>query len=158
LGTRSEARQRYRLLEMLRWRAKRSLEFNLHPLHFPSDPRLADGVVLAALHAGLDPEPLIQLAYQARWCHHQNLEDPQILARITDEAGLPGGALVAVAPSADITSIYEQNLQRAIASGVFGAPSFILDGELFWGQDRIEMLDETLTLERPPYVPEGSGA
>src|SRR5262245_28836735 len=67
LPKRHPARQRYRMFELQRWREKRGLNFHLKPQHWPFDPRLADGVVLAAQEAGLDLEPFVTLAFKGAW-------------------------------------------------------------------------------------------
>jgi 2-hydroxychromene-2-carboxylate isomerase len=41
-----------------------------------------------------------------------------------------------------------------LAGGVFGSPSYVLDGEIFWGQDRLDLLDDALTSNRAPFKPE----
>ena len=74
------------------------------------------------------------------WEDQLNLADAETVASLADKAGLPGKKLVARAPSDEVAAIYEQNRQDAIAAGVFGAPVYVLDGEVFWGQDRIELL------------------
>ncbi|MCG6207664.1 2-hydroxychromene-2-carboxylate isomerase [Rhodopseudomonas sp. HC1] len=153
LAKRHPARQRYRLVEMQRWRDKRGVELKLWPKHWPFDARLADGLVLAALAAGLDPEPYLQRAYPAVWQGERNLADPAVLIELADAAGLPGDKLVAHAASDQIRAAYEQNRQDAIAADVFGSPSYVLDGEVFWGQDRIELLGDALKSGRGPYRP-----
>lgn len=62
LAKRHPVRQRYRLIELQRWRDKRGLNFHLQPANWPFNARLADGVVIAVLEAGLDPEPFLQRA------------------------------------------------------------------------------------------------
>jgi 2-hydroxychromene-2-carboxylate isomerase len=151
LAKRHPARQRYRLVELQRWRDKRGLDFKLWPKHWPFDARLADGVVLAALAAGLDPEPYMQRAYSAVWQTERDLADPVVLTELADAAGLPGEKLVAHAASDQIRAVYEQNRRDAIAAGVFGSPAYVLDGEVFWGQDRIELLGDALNSGRAPY-------
>ena len=69
----------------------------------------------------------------------------------TDECGLPGKQLVERSGSDDIGKVYEQNRQDALASDVFGSPVYVLDGEVFWGQDRIELLADALKSGRGPY-------
>ncbi len=65
LAKRHPARQRYRMMELQRWREKRGLNFHLQPQHWPFDPKPADGVVVAAIEAGLDPEPFMRLRVQS---------------------------------------------------------------------------------------------
>ena len=57
------------------------------------------------------------------------------------------------AASDEIAAVYEGNRQDALAADVFGSPVYVLDGEVFWGQDRIELLADALTSGRKPYRP-----
>ena len=152
LAKRHPARQRYRMMELQRWRDKRGLKFNLKPQFFPGDPRLADGVAVAAVAAGLNPEPFMRRAFAGLWEQELNLTDPATVAKLADEAGLPGEKLVTHAVSDEISAAYEQNRQDAIAAGVFGSPCWVLDGEVFWGQDRIELLADALKSGRKAYT------
>lgn len=151
LGKRHPVRQRYRFLELQRWREKRGLDFKLQPKNWPFDGRLADGTVIAALEAGLDPDAFLRLAYAAVWEKEENLADAAVLTRLADEAGLPGKQLVERSPSAEITAKYEQNQKDAQAGDVFGSPAYVLNGEVFWGQDRIELLDDALKSKRAAF-------
>jgi 2-hydroxychromene-2-carboxylate isomerase len=151
LGKRHPVRQRYRMLELQRWREKRGLNFHLQPKHFPFNGRLADGVVLAAIEAGHEPDAFLRRAFRAVWEDELDLGDPETLIRIADEAGLPGKTLVQRSPADHISAVYEQNRQDALTAGVFGSPAYVLDGEAFWGQDRIELLSDALKSGRAPY-------
>ncbi|UGV24821.1 2-hydroxychromene-2-carboxylate isomerase [Rhodopseudomonas boonkerdii] len=151
LGKRHPVRQRYRFLELQRWREKRGLDFKLQPKNWPFDGRLADGVVIAAVEAGLYPDAFLRKAYAAVWEGEQNLADPAVLARLADEAGLPGQQLVARSPAAEISEIYEQNQKDAQAGDVFGSPAYVLNGEVFWGQDRIDLLGDALKSGRAAF-------
>ena len=151
LVKRHPVRQRYRMVELQRWRDKRGLNFHLQPKYTPLNARLADGVVIAAVEAGLDPDPFLRRAFPAVWENQLNLADPDTVIRIADEAGLPGKQLVARSASEDISAAYEQNRQDAIAADVFGSPVYVLEGEVFWVQDRIELLADALKSGRKPY-------
>jgi 2-hydroxychromene-2-carboxylate isomerase len=70
---------------------------------------------------------------------------------LADDSGLPGKALVEQSQTDDIGQKYEQNRQDALAADVFGSPAYVLDGEVFWGQDRIELLVDALKSGRAPY-------
>jgi 2-hydroxychromene-2-carboxylate isomerase len=73
------------------------------------------------------------------------------LIKLADESGLPGKQLVERSGSEEIGAAYEQNRQDALAADVFGSPVYVLDGEVFWGQDRIELLADALKSGRAPY-------
>jgi 2-hydroxychromene-2-carboxylate isomerase len=90
LVKRHPVRQRYRMVELQRWRDKRGLNFHLKPKFSPLNARLADGVVIAAIEAGFDPDPFLRRAFPAVWEDELNLADPDTVAKITDGAGLPG--------------------------------------------------------------------
>jgi 2-hydroxychromene-2-carboxylate isomerase len=151
LVKRHPVRQRYRMLELQRWRDKRGLNFQLQPKYFPLNARLADGVVVAAIEAGHDPDPFLRRAFPAVWEQELNLADAGTVVRLADESGLPGKVLVERSQADEISQKYEQNRQDALAADVFGSPAYVLDGEVFWGQDRIELLIEALKSGRAPY-------
>ena len=154
LGKRHPTRQRYRLLELQRWREKRGLDFHLQPTHWPFDGRLSDGLVIAAVEAGHDPEPFLRRAHAAVWEGQRNLADAATLLELADESGLPGRSLLDRAGSDAIGAVYEKNRQDAMAAGVFGSPAYVREGEVFWGQDRIELLADALQSRRAAYRPE----
>jgi 2-hydroxychromene-2-carboxylate isomerase len=70
---------------------------------------------------------------------------------MADDCGLPGQQLVERSGTEAVSAIYEQNRQGALAADVFGSPAYVLDGEVFWGQDRIELLADALKSGRAPY-------
>jgi 2-hydroxychromene-2-carboxylate isomerase len=151
LMKRHPVRQRYRMVELQRWRDKRGLQFQLQPAHWPFNARLADGVVIAATEAGHDPDRFLRRAYAAVWEEGLNLTDAATLVKLADDCGLPGKLLVERSGAEEISVAYEQNRQDALAADVFGSPVYVLDGEVFWGQDRIELLADALKSGRAPY-------
>jgi 2-hydroxychromene-2-carboxylate isomerase len=151
LMKRHPVRQRYRTVELQRWRDKRGLKFHLQPKNWPFNARLADGVVIAALEAGLDPDRYLRRAFAAVWEDQLDMADPATIAGIADEAGLPGKKLVERSASEEVSAVYEQNRQDALSADVFGSPAYVLSGEVFWGQDRIELLADALKSGRAAY-------
>jgi 2-hydroxychromene-2-carboxylate isomerase len=150
---RHPVRQRYRMVELQRWRDKRGLNFHLQPEHWPFNVRLADGLIIATIEAGHDPDALLRRAYAGVWEQQLKLNDADVLTRLADESGLPGKQLIERAASDDIGAVYEQNRQDALDADVFGSPAYVLDGEVFWGQDRIELLADALKSGRAAYRP-----
>jgi len=148
---RHPVRQRYRMVELQRWRDKRGLNFHLQPANWPFNARLADGLVIAAVEAGLDPDPFLRRAFAAVWEDQLNLADPATLIKLADDSALPGKQLVERSATDEIGKIYEQNRQDALSADVFGSPAYVLDGEVFWGQDRLELLVDALKSGRAPY-------
>jgi 2-hydroxychromene-2-carboxylate isomerase len=139
------------MIELQRWRDKRGLDFHLQPKYSPFDARLADGVVIAAIEADFNPDPFLRRAFAAVWEDQRNLADPDTVAGIAETVGLPGRTLVERSGSDEISVAYEKNRQDAIAADVFGSPVYVLDGEVFWGQDRLELLADVLKSRRGPY-------
>jgi 2-hydroxychromene-2-carboxylate isomerase len=151
LMKRHPVRQRYRMVELQRWRDKRGLKFHLQPANWPFNARLADGVVIAAIEAGLDPDKYLARGFAAVWEDQLSLADPATVANLADESGLPGNELVDRSQQEAISAAYEQNRQDALANDVFGSPAYVLDREVFWGQDRIDLLEDALKSGRAPY-------
>ena len=107
--------------------------------------------MIAAIEAGLDPARFLTRGFAAVWEDQLSLADPATLVKLADESGLPGKALVERSEQEAISAAYEQNRQDALAADVFGSPAYVLDGEVFWGQDRIEFLEDALKSGRAPY-------
>jgi len=151
LAKRHPLRQRYRMVELQRWREKRGLNFNLQPKYWPFNARLADGVAIAIAESGGNPEPFMWSVFEGIWQHELNLADPDTVMALADRSGLPGTTLIEQSKSVEVEDIYEQNRQDAIAHGVFGSPAYVLNGEVFWGQDRIDLLADALASGRAPF-------
>src|SRR5712671_7715482 len=109
LVKRHPVRQRYRMAELQRWRDKRGLNFHLQPANWPFNARLADGVVIAAIEAGRDPDPFLLRAFAAVWEDQLDLADPATLVKMADDSGFPGKQLVERSESDAIGAAYEQN-------------------------------------------------
>lgn len=147
---RHPTRQRYRLVELQRWSAALGIPLNPRPQFFPFDVSLLDRVVVAMALAGQDAHRFMALAFAGIWQEERNLADPAVIASLLDAAEAPA-TLLAAADAPETLARYEENLAAALEAGVFGAPTYVLDGELFWGQDRLTLLDATLVSGRAPY-------
>ena len=82
------------------------------------------------------------------WEREESLADAAVMALAAQRAGLDAAALLAGGPSdAELDALFQQYTEDALAAGVFGAPSYVLpSGEIFWGQDRLELLERALKL------------
>ncbi len=158
LGQRHPLRQQARLVELQRWRDKRGLSFAIKPKNWPFDPSFADRCVIALTQAGVDPAPFMSAAFKAVFEQERGLADRAAIAEALKACGADVERILAAAESDAAKAEHQGNYDRALASGVFGSPSFVLDGEVFWGQDRLEALDDALTSGRKPFTPEGAGA
>jgi len=152
LAKRAPARQKYRLVELKRWKDKRGLPLNLQPAHFPTDPSLADRCVAAIAEAGGDPDDFLARAYRAVWAFDRDIADEHVIEALLSDSNQDARAVIDAARSDAIGAIYEANTREAIDKSVFGAPTYVLGGEPFWGQDRIDLLADALESGRAPYT------
>jgi len=146
LKQRPPQRQAYRMMELKRWRAHLNQELTLEPRYFPVDANPAALMVIAAInHAGAAAGMRLAAAImRACWVEEKNIADGDTLAALADAAGLDGIGLLAQSQTPETLAGYERNNQEAIALQVFGAPTYIYRGELFWGQDRLDFLQRAL--------------
>lgn len=153
LAKRHPLRQDYRFLELQRWREKRDLPLKLQPAHFPTDPTLSDctGIVIAA--RGGDIAGFSQRAFSACWALDKDVAEEAVVAGILDAIGENSSVILEEAKSDATKATYAANAQAALAGGVYGSPSYVLNGEVFFGQDRLDLLNDALTSGRGPYRP-----
>lgn len=138
-------RQAYRMMELKRWSAHLGMPLNLEPAFFPVASNDACKIIIAAQTHGSDAAMALAGAImRACWAEQKNIADAAVLGACADSAGLPGTALLAQRNDAAITMRFDTHTEEAITRQVFGAPTFIVDGELFWGQDRLDFLERAL--------------
>ncbi len=145
LAKRAPQRQAYRLVELARWRDHLGVPLNLQPRFFPCAADVSSKWILAANER--DPAGALALAGavgRALWAEERNPADTEVLSALARGVGLDPDATGARATHADIAAEYDRLTGEAIAAGVFGAPSYVVDGELFWGQDRLDFLARKL--------------
>jgi 2-hydroxychromene-2-carboxylate isomerase len=146
LPKRSPQRQAYRMMELKRWREVRAIPLTLAPKHFPSEDTAATRLLIAAKLQGKDAHRLSLELGRALWEREEALSDTAAIAAAAVRAGLDATKLRSAGPAdAELDALLEQYTRSALAAGVFGAPSFVLpSGEIFWGQDRLELLERAL--------------
>jgi 2-hydroxychromene-2-carboxylate isomerase len=144
LHQRSPERQAYRIIELRRWCARLGIRINPSPAVMCPDAGLASCLVIAADREGLDVAGLSRAILVAEWCEDRDISDPATLREILTARGLDAGKLLAAARTPEITARYRRHTDEAVAAGVFGSPTYIWRGEPFWGQDRLEMLEERI--------------
>ena len=145
LGQRAPQRQAYRLVELKRFSEYLNAPLNLQPRYFPVGGDDASRLIIAVdllqgAKAALDITGAILAAV---WAQERNIADPSQLAELLQEQGLPAQAMDK-SNSQTVQECYERYTREAIEVGVFGAPSYVVDGEIFWGQDRLEFLERRL--------------
>jgi len=140
LPKRAPERQAYRMQELHRWRDYLGMPLNPEPTFFPVTSMPACRLMAAAKKQGDDCLDLSGAILRAVWVEERNIADENELAAIAGAVGLAGPALVEASQSDESAAEVERYAEQAIAAGVFGSPTYIVDGELFWGQDRVDML------------------
>jgi 2-hydroxychromene-2-carboxylate isomerase len=141
---RSPQRQAYRLLELRRWRDHLGVPLNLEPKFFPVGDQLAARAVLAGAQMDAEPGAFTYAIMRACWAEEKNIADRATLAAIADSLGAEGAVVLSAAESESVKEGYVANTQEALNVGVFGVPSYVYKGELFWGQDRLDFLERAL--------------
>ena len=148
LGQRHESRRAYRLQELRRQSAKAGKPLTLNPAFFPTNPAPAGYAIIAAQEAALAGQggvihALVESLARACWAEDRNVAEDEVITDCLRGAGFaPGLAMSGMLTGAEA---YARNLEAAVAAGVFGFPFFVLDdGEMFWGQDRIDDLEAHL--------------
>lgn len=141
LPQRHPSRQEYRFVELKRWADRLELPLTMKPAYFPSPDLLAHASIL------LLPEDMQLRAAErigfALWCEEADIADPAIVGNILKTI-TPTAMVADEAQIEKAQATIEAHGNKAIKDGVFGVPSYVLDGEVFWGQDRLDFVMEKL--------------
>jgi len=146
LPKRSPQRQAYRLVELERWRAFLGIPIQIQPRFFPANETLAAQCTIAVRET-IGDAPAIALAHRvlkALWEEEQDTGNPATVAALIGEVGLDASALIALGAEERWAERRRADTEAALARGVFGAPSYVIDGEIFWGQDRLDFVERRL--------------
>jgi 2-hydroxychromene-2-carboxylate isomerase len=146
---RSLQRQAYRLVEMERWCKIHDIPIVQNPKFYPADPSLAHRVLLAAIEeSGHDSAPVQEFArrgLETVWVDEGDIADPVTISNLADKCGLDGARLLKRAEEEKGLVEQESALMTEVTSRqVFGAPFYFYRDEPFWGQDRLDMLEEVI--------------
>lgn len=144
LAKRAPQRRAYRMMELKRWRSLLEIPLILEPAHFPVPEARAAGVVAAATLEGRDPAPLVAGFLRAVWAEERDISDEETIGAILGENGFDAASLLEAGQSPEVQAALEGYTDEALEAGVFGVPTWIYRGELFWGQDRLDFLSWAL--------------
>ncbi len=145
LPKRAPQRQAYRLLELRRFSEVLGVPLNPEPRFFPvaGDPA-ARLITAVSMHDGADAAmKLTGAVTTAVWVQERDIASLDVLAELLTECGL-NAARLGQSQQPDVQVRYDEQTQLAIDASVFGAPSYVIDGELFWGQDRLDFVARKL--------------
>jgi carboxymethylenebutenolidase len=146
LPKRAPQRQAYRLMELPRWRDYLGIPIQIEPKFFPSSEALTAGCVIAVRET-LGDLPAIKLAHRvlkALWQEEKNPADPATLAELIADVGLDADPVMKLGAEPRWAEQRVADTQAALDRGVFGAPSYVIGGEIFWGQDRLGFVERRL--------------
>ena len=101
-------------------------------------------MAIAHRQHGGDIAAFSQAMMTAVWVEERDLADRATLLQIAREQGADGPTLLEAAEKPAVRQEYDANTQAAIDQGVFGMPTFVIEGELFWGQDRLDFVARAL--------------
>jgi 2-hydroxychromene-2-carboxylate isomerase len=143
LAKRAPQRQAYRTVELQRWAEFLQVPINLQPKFFPVSGDLAAKLIIATqlAHGTSAALELTSAIMAAAWAEEKNIADDETLVALAALQELDGRALVKSAETASIQTAYDQYTDNAIAANVFGSPWYVIDGEGFWGQDRLDFVE-----------------
>lgn len=143
------AKGRYVLADLQRFARRHDIPFRQNP-HFPINTltlmRIATGLQLREPQRFL---PYLGAMYRAIWVDGLEMNDPAVVAGVLRQGGFDPDALLALAGDAQVKQRLKDDTQEAVARGVFGAPTFFVDGEMYWGQDRLDFVKEALEADTP---------
>jgi 2-hydroxychromene-2-carboxylate isomerase len=136
----------YESLEIKRYVEKHRLtKFRINP-YFPVNSLLVMRGLIAAEDAGL-ATPYIETVLAAMWESGLKMDDPGVVVAALDKAGLDGAGLVERTADAKVKQKLIDNTQAAVDRGVFGAPTFFVGREMFFGKERLGQVEEELLRE-----------
>ena len=151
IAQRPPVRQRYRRIELQRVANYRGMPIHVKPKFWPVDPTLADHTIIALVEAGKDPLSYMDRVFASVWANEEDIADAGTLAIHLKAEGFDANAVLEMADKPEIADIRARNTQEAIAADAVGLPVWVLNGEPFWGQDRLEYLDQALADGRKAF-------
>lgn len=142
------AKGRWMLADMARWAARYAVPFRMNP-HFPLNTlALMRGAVALQLQLPAAFPTYVDVVFRALWQEGRNLGDAAELAATLAGSGLDAAACAEMAASAQAKAALIANTEEAVARGVFGAPTFFVGEQMFFGQDRLDFVRAALAGER----------
>ena len=117
------------------------------PTHHDKDMTLPNGMLIAGLLQGVNVDRLAHCMLEAHWRDDTDLADSETLTQLGKMGGVDPEPLLDAALSPEVQAVYASNTEEAIDRSVFGSPTYFVDGDMFYGQDHLEMVERAL--ERP---------
>ena len=145
LRTRPDARQRYHEVELDRWRKRLNMPLVLRPRHYPTNNEYSARMVIAADKLGWNTLALSHALLHALWSEEKDVQDPAVRVAVAGSVGMDGTRLLEMQDTPEIMAAWKSSEKEAAGHGVFGTPTYVYNKILYWGQDRLDFLDEALS-------------
>ena len=127
--------------EIVRWAEIRNAPVGGRPTHHDNPLDLSNGMLIAALQQGHNIDRLHHDVLEAHWRYDADLADRETLAKIAAGAGFDPGPLLDAALTPEVVAQYRQNNAEAAERWVPGSPAYFVDGDMFYGQDRLDQVE-----------------
>jgi 2-hydroxychromene-2-carboxylate isomerase len=137
------AKDRWLQLDLKRWAARYGASFTRNP-HFPINTLVLMRGAAGMQMRGADFHKYVETIFHAMWEEPRNLGSQEELTQVLQQAGFDAGAFQSLVGDPAVKEQLKKNTDEAVARGVFGAPTFFVGEEMFWGQDRLEFVAEAL--------------
>lgn len=132
----------YMLRDLQRYAERYGVPYAHNP-NFPINTILMMRGAVAALHQGILPAYLDAI-FRGMWIEQAPMQDPQEIGRRLAAAGIDVGNLLSLTEDQSVKDELRTNTEEAVRRGAFGAPTFFVGGEMFFGQDRLDFVEEAL--------------
>jgi len=133
-----------RLNELERWREHLNVPLTLGPKYFPVDITLSQKIIICCQNNNINPYDIAFSFMKSVWADEKDISNENTIKEVCRDCNLDGNSIIKQASEAVINDKYVKNTEDAIKNNVWGAPTFILDKELFWGQDRLDFLERKI--------------
>ncbi|MEO9904256.1 2-hydroxychromene-2-carboxylate isomerase [Nisaea sp.] len=134
--------------EIERWAEYRNVRMlGRTPTYHQESYETANRMLIASGETGEQTDRLAHGFLEAHWADDADLSDRETLLAIAASAGIDGAALIEAAGAEEVAARHRANTEEAIARGFFGSPTYVVDGDPFYGQDRLELVARAL--EKP---------
>jgi 2-hydroxychromene-2-carboxylate isomerase len=137
---------RWMIGDMARWAKRYGIELRV-PSRFPVSTVSTQRALVAAdrLFGEAAQKTLAKALFHAYWVADEDVSDKAVIARIAKGAGLDADAIVAAIDAQETKDVLRASTDEAVSRGAFGAPAMFYEGELFWGNDRLTLLEDALS-------------
>ena len=138
------AKGRYVMMDLERFAQRDGIPFSHNPFFPINTLTLMRGATGLQAREPARMVPYVDAVYRAIWVEGQDMNDPTVVAQVLRSADFDPPALLALAGDPEVKERLKTVTQDAVARGVFGAPTFFVDGQMYWGQDRLDFVQQAL--------------